>query len=80
MLSQILAGFLSYVWTVYSSVPLLLLSSYRPPVVGDLALERLLLMSSLAPCGWSLGAGAPSADELSRPPVVGGWGWNACCR
>ena len=54
------------VW-VHSSLPLLLLSSSRPPVVGDLALERLLLMSSLAPCGWRFGAGAPAADELSPP-------------
>ena len=48
-------------------MPLLLLSCSRaPPVVGDLALERLLL-SSLAPCGWRFGAGAPAADELSPP-------------
>ena len=30
-------------------MPLLLLSCSRPPVVRDLALERLLLVSSLAP-------------------------------
>ena len=38
-------------------------------MVGDLALERLLLMSSLAPLWLGVGAGTPAADELPRPPV-----------
>ena len=38
-------------------------------MVGDLARERLLLMSPLAPCGWKFGAGAHPVDELS-PTVV----------
>ena len=36
-------------------------------MVGDLALERLLLMSSLAPLWLVVGAGAPATDELPRP-------------
>ena len=58
-------------------LPLLLLSCSRPPVVGDLALERLLLMSSLAPLWLVVVVGTPAAEESLAQLLGQSWGWSA---
>ena len=67
----------------YPLLERVLLLALSPPLGGHLALERVLLMSSLAPSGLTfgvkLGAGARAADELSRSLWLEIWTWSASC-